>query len=49
MSQYFSKPFRSFRRNVNIKVDLSNYATVLDLKNVTNFDTLRFCTKNKSS
>ena len=24
MSQYFPKPFRSFRRNINVKVDLSS-------------------------
>ena len=27
MSQYFSKPFRSFGGNINVKTDLSNYAT----------------------
>ena len=27
MSQYSSKPFRSFGENINVKVDLSNYAT----------------------
>ena len=27
MSEYFPKPFRGFRRNINVKVDLSNYAT----------------------
>ena len=48
MSQYFPTLFRS-GRNISIKDDLSNYATILDLKNVTNVDTLRFCTKNKSS
>ena len=32
MSQYFPKPFRSFGGNVNVKVDLSNYATKLILK-----------------
>ena len=26
MSQYFPKPFRSFGGNINVKVDLSNYA-----------------------
>ena len=35
MSYYFPKPFRSFGRNMNVKVDLSNYATKTDLKNVT--------------
>ena len=33
MSQYFPKPFRSFRANIKAKVDLSNYATKNDLKN----------------
>ena len=34
MSQYFPTPFRSFGRNINVKVDLSYYATKADLKNV---------------
>ena len=38
MSQYFPKPFRSFGGNINVKVDLSNYATKTDLKNVTRVD-----------
>ena len=38
MSQYFPKSFRSFGRNINVKVDLSNYATKTDLKNVTHVD-----------
>ena len=40
MSNYFPKPFRSF--GGNIKVDLSNYATKTDWKNVTHIDTSRF-------
>ena len=42
MSQYFPKPFRSFGRNINLKVDLSNYATETDFKNVTHIDTSSF-------
>ena len=42
MSQYFPKPFRSFGRNMNLKVDLSNYATKTDLKNITHIDTSSF-------
>ena len=38
MSQYFPKPFKSFWENINVKVDLSNYATKTDLKNVTHAD-----------
>ena len=34
MSQYFPKRFRSSRENINVKVDLSNYATKNDLKNI---------------
>ena len=49
MTQYFPKPFRSFRRIINVKVDLSNYATKADPKNVTHDDTSNFCTKNKFS
>ena len=42
MSEYFPKPFRGFRRNINVKVDLSNYATKTDLKNATHVDTSSF-------
>ena len=45
MSQYFPKPFRSFGGNINVKVDLSNYATKTDLKNVTHVDTPSFALK----
>ena len=45
MSQYFPKPFRSFGGNINVKVDLSNYVTKTDLKNVTHVDTSRFALK----
>ena len=37
MSQYLPKPFRSFGRNINVKVDLSNYATKADIKNISSF------------
>ena len=45
MIHYFPKPFRSFGRNINVKVDLSNYATKTDLKNVTHVDTSSFALK----
>ena len=45
MSHYFTKPFRNFRGNINVKVDLSNYATKTDLKNVTQVDTSSFALK----
>ena len=42
MSQYFPKPFRSFGRNINVKVDLSNYATKAGIKNISHVDTSSF-------
>ena len=42
MSHYFAKPFSSFGGNIYIKVDLSNYPTKTDLKNVTHVDTSHF-------
>ena len=45
MSQQFPKPFRSFEGNIKVKVDLSNYATKPDLKNVTHVDTSSFALK----
>ena len=45
MSQYFPKPFRSFGGNINVKVDLSNYAAATDIKNVTHVDTSNFALK----
>ena len=34
MSQYFPKPLRNFGGNINVKVDLSNYATKADTKSI---------------
>ena len=45
MSQYFPKSFRSFGKNINVKVDLSNYKAKTDLKNVTHVDTSSFALK----
>ena len=46
MSEYFLKSFRSFGRNINLKVNLSNYATKTDFKNVTHVDTSNVDTLN---
>ena len=45
MSQYFPKPFRSFGENINVKVDVSNYATKTDLKNIAHVNTSNFALK----
>ena len=42
MSKYFPKSFRSFGRNTNVKVDLSNYATKTDTKNISHVDSSSF-------
>ena len=45
MSQYFPKLYGRFGGNINVKGDISNYATKADLKNVTHIDTSRFALK----
>ena len=45
MSQYFPKPYEPFGGDINVKVDLSNYVTKTDLKNVSHVDTSSFATK----
>ena len=45
MSQYFPKLFRNSGRNINVKVDLSNYATKADLKKLTHVDNSSFALK----
>ena len=46
MSQYFPKTYKPFGRDINIKVDLSNYATKTDIKNISDIDTSRFVLKS---
>ena len=31
MSKFYPKPYKSFGRNIKVKVDLSNYATKADI------------------
>ena len=45
MTQYSPKSFRSFGGNINVKADLSHYATKTELKYVTHVDTSRFAQK----
>ena len=45
MSQYFPKPYEPFGGDINVKVDLSNYATKADVKNITHIDTSSFALK----
>ena len=45
MSQYFPKPYETFDGDVNVKVDLSNYAAKADIKNISHVDTSSFALK----
>ena len=46
MSQYFPKPYEPFGGDINVKVDLSNYATKTDIKNISHIDTSNFALKS---
>ena len=45
MTQYFPKPYKSFSRDINVKVDLSYYVTKTDVKNIAHVDTSGFALK----
>ena len=45
MSQYFPKPYEPFGGDINVKIDLSNYATKADIKNISHADTPSFALK----
>ena len=45
MSQYFLKPYEPFDQDINVKLDLSNYATKADIKNISHVDTSSFALK----
>ena len=46
MSQYFPKPYEPFGGDVNVKVNLSNYTTKTDLKEIGGIDTSNFALKS---
>ena len=48
MSEYFPKP-QSHEENIMVKIDLSNYATKEDIKNITHVDTSGFALKSNLS
>ena len=45
MSQHFPKPYEAFSGDINVKVDLSNYAIKVDIKNISHVDTSSFALK----
>ena len=46
MIQYFPKPCEQFGGDINIKVDLYNYAPKTDIKNIAHVDTSSFALKS---
>ena len=46
MSQYFPKPYEPFGGDINVKVDLPNYATKTDLKNISHIDFSSYALKS---
>ena len=45
MSQCFPKPYEPFGGDINVNVDLSNYPTKADIKNISHVDTSSFTLK----
>ena len=45
MNQYFPNTYKPFGGDINVKVDLSTYATKASLKNATGVDTSKFAKK----
>ena len=48
MSEYFPKPL-SHKENIKVKIDLTNYATKEDIKNITHIDNSSFALKTNLS
>ena len=46
MSQYFPKQYELFGGDINVKIDLSNYAAKIDIKNMSHVDTSSFTVKS---
>ena len=49
MSQYFPKPYEQLGGDINLKVDLSNYVTKTNIKNISHVDTSNFALKADSA
>ena len=47
MSQYSPKPYEPFGKVINVKVDLSNYATRANLKKATRVDSSKLAAKSE--
>ena len=45
MTQYFSKQYEPFGGDINVRIDLSNYATKANIKNISHVDASSFALK----
>ena len=45
MSKFYPEPYEPFGGDINVTVDLSNYATKTDIKNISHVDTSSFALK----
>ena len=45
MTQYFPTPYGSYKTNVKVELDLSNYAVKTEIKEATSVDTPAFTKK----
>ena len=45
ISKCFPKPYEPFGGDINVKVDISNYVTKADIKNISHIDTSSFALK----
>ena len=46
MSQYFPKSYEPFSGDIKVKVEFSNYATEIDIRNISDIDTSSFTLKS---
>ena len=46
MSQYFPKQYELFGGDINVEVDLPNYATKNDIKSISHIDASSFALKS---
>ena len=49
LSKFFPEPYESFGGDINVTVDLSNYATKTDTKNISHVNTTSFALKRNYS
>ena len=46
MTQYFPKPYAPFGGDINVNIDLSNYVTKTNIRNISHVDISSFASKS---